>query len=81
VLSAMPTFALTVLQIPKKLLKDIDKCRRKFLWKQAEEITGASCKVNWPTVCTPTMHGGLGIPDLERFSRALRLRWLWIAWT
>lgn len=61
-------------------LREIDKCRRRFLWRQDEEITGASCKVNWPTVCAPTEHGGLGIPDLQRFGRALRLRWLWIAW-
>ena len=50
-------------------------------WKQDEEITGGSCKVNWSAVCTPTSHGGLGITDLERFSRSLRLRWLWIAWS
>lgn len=42
VLSAMPTFALTVLRLPKKILREIDKCRRRFLWR-----TGASCKVNW----------------------------------
>lgn len=24
--------------------------------------------------------GGLGIPDLEKFGRALRLRWLWQDW-
>jgi hypothetical protein len=24
--------------------------------------------------------GGLGILDLERFTRALRLRWLWFKW-
>ena len=81
VLSAMPTFALTVLRVPKKLLKEIDKCRRRFLWKQDEEITAGSCKVNWTAVCAPTSHGGLGILDLERFSRALRLRWLWTSWT
>ena len=25
--------------------------------------------------------GGLGITDLERFGRALRLRWPWLMWT
>lgn len=31
-------------------------------------------------VCTPTANGGLGIIELERFSRALRLRWIWYSW-
>jgi hypothetical protein len=29
----------------------------------------------------PKNKGGLGILDLERFARALRLRWLWLQWT
>ena len=80
VLSTMPTFTITVLRVPKKILKEIDKCRGCFLWKQDEEISGASCKVSWAAVCTPTENGGLGIPDLSRFGRALRLRWPWLAW-
>lgn len=76
----MPTFALTVLRVPKKLLREVDKCRRRFLWRQDEEISGANCKVNWPAVCSPTKYGGLGIHELQRFGWALRLRWLWIAW-
>ena len=79
-LSAMPTFTLTVLHVQQKILKEIDKCRCRFLWCQDDEISGASCKVNWPAVCAPTEQGGLGIPDLQHFRRALRLRWLWIAW-
>ena len=80
VLTAMPTFALTSLKIPVKLLKEIDKCRRRFLWGHDQELTGGSCKVNWARVCSPIEHGGLGILDLPKFSRDLRLRWLCHAW-
>lgn len=80
VLTAMPTFALTALKIPVKLLKEIDKCRRRFLWGHDQELVGGSCKVDWARVCSPIEHGGLGILDLYKFSCALRLRWLWHAW-
>lgn len=80
VLSALPTFALTVLKVPKKFFTEVDRARRRFLWAQDEELTGAKCKVSWPVVCSPIDNGGLGIHDLQRFSRALRLRWLWFAW-
>ena len=36
--------------------------------------------INWPTTCLPKIKGGLGILDLERFARALRIRWLWFQW-
>ena len=53
ILSALPTFAMTVLRLPKKLLKDIDKARRRFLWARDEELSGGKCKVNWKTACSP----------------------------
>lgn len=80
VLSPLPTFAISVLKVPKRFFKDVDKTRRRFLWAQDEELTGGKCKVNLPTVCSPIASGGLGIQDMQRFSRALRLRWLWFAW-
>lgn len=81
VLSAMPTFALTVLRAPRKFFKEVDKARRRFLWAQDEAATGGKCKVAWSAVTTPEPHGGLGIHDLDKFARALRLRWLWLSWT
>ncbi|XP_073359868.1 uncharacterized protein [Aegilops tauschii subsp. strangulata] len=43
-------------------------------------MSGGKCKVGWSVVTSPVNRGGLGIPDLERFARALRLRWLWLSW-
>jgi hypothetical protein len=37
--------------------------------------------VQWAKVKRPKALGGLGMLDFERFSRALRLRWLWFQWT
>lgn len=81
VLSAMPTYLLTVLKPPKGFLNDIDKTRRKFLWAGDQDALGGKSKVNWQQVCSPIDCGGLGIPCLEKFSRSLRLRWLWYEWT
>lgn len=71
---------LTSLRAPRQLLQDLDKVRRRFLWAGDSELTGAKCKVSWPLVTRPVEFGGLGILELDRFSRALRLRWLWLAW-
>lgn len=69
VLSVIPTFALTALHDPKKLFKEIDKVWHLFLWPKKRSLLGGSC--------TPVDRGWLGVHDLERFSRALRLRWMW----
>lgn len=36
--------------------------------------------MRWAKVMRPKSFGGLGILDLDLFSRALRLRWLWYEW-
>jgi hypothetical protein len=83
VLTAQPIYLLTVFLAQKWLLKRIDKIRRNFLWKGEilDSCSGGHCLINWATICLPKNKGGLGILDLERFARALRLRWLWLRWT
>jgi len=81
VLSALPTYFPTVFKLQKWAIKAIDKFRRGFLWKGTSTYKGGHCLVNWPTTRRPKKFGGLGILDLDLFSRAFRLRWLWFQWT
>lgn len=80
VLTSQPVFLLTGLKASKESLEALDKQRRKFLWAGGEALTGGKCKINWTRTCLPTGFGGLGILNLEKFARALRLRWLWQEW-
>jgi len=67
----MPTYHLTVFPLAAWARKKIDKIRRPFLWKGEENANGGHYLVNWPTVARPKDLSGLGIPDLEKFGRAL----------
>ena len=77
VLSAMPTFQLLTIEMPKWLEKRLDKLRRAFLWSGSDKASGGKCLVRWHTVCSPREFGGLGIVSFQQQRRALNLRWLW----
>lgn len=81
VLMAMPTYFLTVFEQKKWAIKKMDKIRRGLFWKGRESVNGGHCLVHWTKVKRLKRLGGLGVLDLEMFSRALRLRWLWYQWS
>jgi hypothetical protein len=82
VLSSQPIYHLTVFPSQKWVIQRIDRIRRSFLWKGdgPENSSGGHCLIKWQVTARPKSLGGLGILDLERFARALRLRWMWYNW-
>lgn len=82
VLTAMPTYFLTVFKFPRWAISRVDRFRRSFLWKgkDPQRVRGGQCLVKWEKCTRPRKLGGLGIKDLDKFGRALRLRWLWHNW-
>jgi hypothetical protein len=81
VLAAMPVFQMLAIAPPIWLTKAMDKIARGFFWTKEELVPSGKCLVKWSLVCRPTIYGGLGIPNLQATSIALRTRWLWQTWT
>lgn len=59
VLSSIPIYSMLSLDLPKWVLKAIDKRRRGFLWKGQNNANGGSCPFAWEAVARPIQFGGL----------------------
>lgn len=75
VLTAIPIYYMMCLKLPKWVIDRIDAVRRAFLWGRNGKEGRAISLLNWPTVCMPTVVGGMGIHDLEVHNTALLLCW------
>ncbi|KAK8928633.1 hypothetical protein KSP39_PZI017355 [Platanthera zijinensis] len=64
-------FHLTHADVPRSVSLSIDKIVRFFLW-QKDRSTRGMHYVDWPTVCLPTSHGGLGLHSLDKWRGPLR---------
>ena len=64
------------LEIPKAVIKQIDKFRKNCLWRGNHINVGSKPKAAWELVCKPKEEGGLGIINLESQNQALLMKFL-----
>jgi hypothetical protein len=76
VLSALPTFTMCSIVLPKTVIKQIDKYRRHCLWRGAKASEKKIAKAAWPLVCIPKKEGGLGVLNIQTQNEALILKHL-----
>jgi hypothetical protein len=80
VLSSMVIYMMTTHKLPAWVLEQIERKCRAWFWRGEDTCNGGHCRVSWSIICRLKHLGGLGVHDLAKFGRALRLRWLWLAW-
>jgi hypothetical protein len=74
VLSALPSFAMSVLPIPKGTLSKMDRPRRAMFWKAKDKCSRGDYQVAWDYVCRLRSEGGLGVIDLGLHNKCLMLK-------
>ncbi|XP_022007560.1 uncharacterized protein LOC110906790 [Helianthus annuus] len=89
VIAAMYSYWASVFMLPVRIVKDLEKCMRRFLWNGGVQGSSRS-KVAWKDVCLPKIEGGLGIRSVVDVNKALisshawsiinNRRSLWVSW-
>ncbi|KAL2248047.1 UNVERIFIED_CONTAM: hypothetical protein Sindi_2657000 [Sesamum indicum] len=69
VLSALSLYWASAFILPKKVINEIEKRLKTFLWKGT--TSSGYAKVAWKDVCRPMDEGGLGFKDISTLNRAL----------
>ena len=75
VLSALPTFFMSVFQMPAGVRRRLESIMRQFFWHGTNAVRGGAL-VAWDAVCRPLSDGGLGIRHLHHNNSALMCKWI-----
>lgn len=70
VLSSLPLYTMSLLEMPKQVEKAFKSMQCKFFWRETE-MEKRVVWVKWEEVCKSRLKGGLGVKDLKTFNRAL----------
>lgn len=75
-LSSLPPYFSSFYKAPRKVLDEIIRLQRPFLWNGGADRRSVSW-AKWAFVCKPKSCGGLGVKNLELFNFSLLAKWRW----
>ena len=75
VLTSLPMFMLSFLEIPKGVRKRLDMFRSRFFW-QSDGHKRKYRLTKWEIICRPKDQGGLGVEVLDLKNKCLLSKWL-----
>lgn len=75
VLSAIPTYWMSLFKLPCWVIKATDRVRRDFLWSGPDIDHPSWRLVGWNNLCRARDQGGWGILALANFNQALLGKW------
>ncbi|KAJ4786479.1 RNA-directed DNA polymerase (reverse transcriptase)-related family protein [Rhynchospora pubera] len=76
VLLSLPVYYMSMENIPKGLIKQMESLIAKFFWGKTDQ-TRYMAFVAWRKICQPVERGGLGVRQLDIFGDALFLKMVW----
>ncbi|CAN1151748.1 Transposon TX1 uncharacterized 149 kDa protein [Linum perenne] len=76
VLASLPTYHLSLLKAPARVVGSLERIQRNFLWEGTSEQKKFHW-ADWTTAKTPIGRGGLGIIDIKTFNETLLGKWIW----
>ena len=71
VLQAIPSYVMSIFQLPTTLLDSIEKMMNSFWWGLGKTSQSGIHWMNWEKLLAPKIHGGMGFKDLSAFTLSM----------